>query len=350
MKDKFSSILKNKNMPYISSVGYLENTKIKKRVAFILLENFSMMAFTGAVDALVTTNLMKSTTMYEVLVVGSEASAAVSDLGIEVAADYSLDKFDATSLKIDVLIVCGGLRVLPKTTLLLRSKLRHADNKDRMLGGLWNGAYFLAEAGLLSGYQCAYHPDGRAMMAEQFWDVSVSSRSFIVDRNRISCAGASSSLSMMLEVVRTDCGNEVVSAVEEMLRCDKGLDSPDISTIGVDQNLTLPEKLKISLQLMKNNIEEPLSISEIANWVNISRRQLERMFGNYVNASPSRYYMELRLTRARQLLQQTNKPVAEVAVATGFVSISHFRNCFFQLFEVTPGQFRRSCQAGEHSM
>lgn len=350
MKDKFSSILKNKNMAYISSAGYLETPKVKKRVAFILLENFSMMAFTGAVDALVTTNLMKSTTMYEVLVVGSEAAVTVSDLGIEVAADYSLDKFDATSLNIDVLIVCGGLRVLPKTTSLLRNKLRHADTKDMILGGLWNGAYFLAEAGLLNGYQCAYHPDGRAMMAEQFWDVSVSSRSFIVDRNRISCAGASSSLSMMLEVVRTDCGNEVVSAVEEMLSCDKGLDSPDISTIGVDQNLTLPEKLKISLQLMKNNIEEPLSISEIANWVNISRRQLERMFGNYVNASPSRYYMELRLTRARQLLQQTNKPVAEVAVATGFVSIPHFRSCFFQLFEVTPGQFRKSCQAGENSV
>jgi len=145
MKDKFSSILKNKNMAYVSSSDYVEKPKITKRVAFILLENFSMMAFTGAVDALVTTNLMKSTTIYEVLVVGSEASATVSDLGIEVAADYSLDKFDATSLKIDVLIVCGGLRVLPKTTLLLRSKLRHADNKDMMLGGLWNGAYFLAE-------------------------------------------------------------------------------------------------------------------------------------------------------------------------------------------------------------
>ncbi|WAM55399.1 DJ-1/PfpI family protein [Vreelandella venusta] len=135
MKDKFSSILKNKNMAYISSADYLEKPKVKKRVAFILLENFSMMAFTGAVDALVTTNLMKSTTMYEVLVVGSEAAVTVSDLGIEVAADYSLDKFDATSLNIDVLIVCGGLRVLPKTTPLLRNKLRHADTKDMILGG-----------------------------------------------------------------------------------------------------------------------------------------------------------------------------------------------------------------------
>lgn len=345
MRDRFSSTLKSKNLPYITPSEERDTPHGTRRVAFVLLEHFSMMAFTGAVDALVTTNLMKAATLYDVVVVGGESGATISDLGIEVTTDLSLDAFDSASPPVDVLIVCGGLRVQPKSTPLLRNRLRSADAQGIVLGGLWNGAYFLAEAGLLSGYQCAYHPDGRAMMAEQFWDVAVTSRSFIVDRNRLSCAGASSSLSMMLEVVRADCGNAVVAAVEEMLSCDKGLDSPDVSTLNVDQNPTLPEKLKVSLQLMKNNIEEPLTIAEIANWVNISRRQLERMFCTYVDASPSRYYMELRLTRARQLLQQTNKPVAEVAVATGFVSISHFRSCFYQLFDVTPGQFRKSCQA-----
>ncbi|MBE0465341.1 MAG: GlxA family transcriptional regulator [Halomonadaceae bacterium] len=348
MKDNVSSLLKNKNMAYLASETSHASEKKVKRIAFLLLENFSLMAFTGAVDALITTNLMKSKTVYEVLVVGSEEGVTVSDVGIEVKNDISLAALDIYHMPLDVLIVCGGLRVRPKTTALLRNKLKSADSHGVVLGGLWNGAYFLAEAGLLNGYQCAYHPDGRAMMLEEFWEVSISTRSFIVDRNRLSCAGASSSLSMMLEVVRADCSNEVASAVEEMLSCDKGLDSPDISTISVDQNQTLPEKLKTSLQLMKNNIEEPLSISEIANWVNISRRQLERLFCNYVNASPSRYYMELRLTRARQLLQQTNKPVAEIAVAAGFVSMSHFRSCFYQLFDITPGQFRKSCQTERH--
>ncbi|CDG52943.1 MULTISPECIES: GlxA family transcriptional regulator [Halomonadaceae] len=345
MNDKFPSLFKNKNMAYLepknSSVA---NAEIR-RVAFLLLENFSLMAFTGAVDALITTNLMRSKKIYEVLVVGCEEGATVSDLGIEVKNETSLSALDINASQIDMLIVCGGLRVRPISTALIRNKLRTASSKGVALGGLWNGAYFLAEAGLLNGYQCAYHPDGRAMMLEAFREVSVSTRSFIVDRNRLSCAGASSSLSMMLEVVRADCGNEVASAVEEMLSCDKGLDSPDISTISVDQNHALPEKLKTSLQLMKNNIEEPLSISEIARWVDISRRQLERLFCHYVSASPSRYYMELRLTRARQLLQQTNKTVVEIALATGFVSISHFHSCFSQLFNITPGQFRKYCQS-----
>ncbi|WP_417422068.1 GlxA family transcriptional regulator [Halomonas sp.] len=348
MDHKSSNIFKNKNRPYVSSQEGADKIKTTKKVVFILLENFSMMAFTGAVDALVTTNLMKTATIYEITVVGGNAGSTVSDLGIEIANDFSLQSFKSIDFQVDVLIVCGGLRVKTQASLLLRSILRRADAQGAALGGLWNGAYFLAEAGLLSGYQCAYHPDGRAMMAEQYWNVSVTSRSFIVDRSRLSCAGASSSLSMMLEVVRLDCGNEVVGAVEEMLSCDKGIDLPDVSTLRIDQNHTLPEKLKISLQLMKNNIEEPLSIPEIANWVNISRRQLERMFCNYVSASPSRYYIELRLTRARQLLQQTNKSVTEVAVATGFSSFSHFRSCFYRHFNITPGQFRKSCQRGEY--
>lgn len=95
---------------------------------------------------------------------------------------------------------------------------------------------------------------------------------------------------------------------------------------------------------MKNNIEEPLLMSDIAKWVNILRRQFERLFCHHVHASPSRY--SLRLTRARQLLQPSNKLIAEVAVATGFVSISCFRNCFYQLFEMSPTQFRKLCQAG----
>lgn len=346
MKDKFCSLLKNKNMAYLPPEQTLAVPAKVKTVVFLLMENFSMMAFTGAVDALVTTNLMNATTTYNIRVVGHGSAAVLSDLGIEINADASLADFDLFNEKVDVLIVCGGLRVKAQSSALVRNKLRKADSHGVVLGGLWNGAYFLADAGLLSGYQCAYHPDGRAMMAEEFQDVTISARSYVVDRKRLSCAGASSSLSLMLEVVRADCGDQVASAVEEMLGCDKEIELPDISTINVDQNHTLPETLKTALQLMKNNIEEPLSIVEIANWVGISRRQLERLFCHYIVASPSRYYMELRLTRARQLLQQTNKPIAEVTVATGFVSVSHFRNCFYQLFGVSPGQFRKSFQKG----
>ncbi len=344
MRSSFESVLKDKNRLHLERGRGDEPVVVMRRVAFVLLDNFSMMAFTGAVDALVTANLMSATPLYDVLVVGGSQDAVVSDLGITISAGCRL--VDLHERDQHLIVVCGGFRVRLQADPLLRTKLRHADAAGAMLGGLWNGAYFLAEAGLLDGYDCAFHPDGRAMMAELFPKVRLSRHSFVMDRQRIGCAGANSSLGMMLEVVKRDCGDSLVQAVEEVLSCDKLQEVMDVSAVTVDRDPTLPQPLKLALELMHNNIDEPLKMEEVATCVGLSTRQLERQFCRHVNATPSRYYLELRLTRARQLLQQTNKSLADIAVACGFVSISHFRRCFREFFDVAPGSFRNSVRKG----
>ena len=89
------------------------------------------------------------------------------------------------------------------------------------------------------------------------------------------------------------------------------------------------------------NIEDPIGIGEIAQYAGISRRHLERLFCQHVKATPPRYYLELRLTHARQLLQYTNKSLLEVAIASGFVTSSHFQRRFREMFDIAPGQFRK---------
>ncbi|NBA98179.1 GlxA family transcriptional regulator [Pseudomonas sp. R5(2019)] len=342
MRTSFESLLKTKNMAHLGGPQPGQPAKAQ-RVAFLLLDHFSMMAFTGAVDALVTANLMSPSPLYQVQVVSVSGQRALSDLGIEVATDCNLEHFDDHAL--DMLVVCGGYRVKLQSSALIRSRLKSAASHAQMLGGLWNGAYFLAEAGLLDGYQCAFHPDGRAVMSEDFPRTQLSSRSFVVDRDRMSCAGANSSLGMMLEVVRRSFGDGFVSAIDEVLGCDKLQEVLDVSVVAIDRNPTLPQALKLTLELMSSNIDEPLSMDEIARCADISRRHLERLFMRHMNASPTRYYMELRMTRARQLLLQTNKSMAEIAVATGFVSIAHFQRCFREFFQVAPGRLRKSAQA-----
>ncbi|MNO55789.1 HTH-type transcriptional regulator CdhR [compost metagenome] len=339
MRTSFESVLKSKNLPHLDKASRAELTTPLRRVAFILREHFSMMAFTGAVDALVTANLMSSTPVFEVRVVGGDDKLVVSDLGISISTDCTLAELDEKHQ--DIIVVCGGFRVSLEPNAPLRAKLRSADAAGAVLGGLWNGAYFLAEAGLLDGHECAFHPDGRAMMSEVFPKVSVTTHAHVLDRKRISCAGANSSLGMMLEVVRHSAGQELVSAVEEVLSCDKMRDVVDVSVVSIDFDPTLPQTIKLALELMHSNIEDPIEIDEIARYVGISRRHLERLFRRYVKATPPRYYLELRLTRARQLLQQTNKSLIEISVATGFVTLPHFTRCFREMFDIAPGQFRK---------
>ncbi|WP_046079421.1 GlxA family transcriptional regulator [Halomonas sp. HG01] len=337
---RFESLLASKNRAFIEMEVDEAPDVVNRRVVFVLFEHFSLMAFTGALDALVTANLVKAPVKYEVLVVSLDGHRAMSDLGIEVAVDGSLDDLQEETL--DYLMLCGGYRLALQSSPALGSRLRAAAYAGCVLGGLWNGAYFIAEAGLLDGYECAFHPDGRAMMAEEFPAVTISSQSHVVDRDRVSCAGANSSLDMMLSIIRLDCDVACIGAIEEVLSCDKATEAIDISVISIDRDPSLPQSLKNALELMRHNIDEPLSICEVAVCVGVSRRQLERLFGRCLETTPARYYLELRLTRARQLLQQTNKNLADIAVASGFVSISHFRRCFSQLFGVSPGRFRKA--------
>ncbi|MDN3524610.1 GlxA family transcriptional regulator [Halomonas sabkhae] len=337
---RFDSPLISKNRAFIEVEAGEVPIVDSRRVAFVLFENFSLMAFTGAMDALVTANLVKAPVEYEATVVSLNGCRAMSDLGIEVAVDGPLE--DLQEEVLDYLILCGGYRLEMNTDPTLRVKLRAADYAGCMLGGLWNGAYFIAEAGLLDGYECAFHPDGRAMMLEEFPTVKVSSQSYVLDRDRASCAGANSSLDMMLSIISRDCDTAYISAIEEVLSCDKAMEAIDTSVISIDRDLSLPQSLKNALELMSQNIDEPLSINELTTCVGVSRRQLERLFGRCLETTPARYYLELRLTRARQLLQQTNKNLADIAVSSGFVSISHFRRCFSQLFGVSPTCFRKT--------
>lgn len=342
MKASFESVLKCKNLAYLDKAGAAAMAMPVRRVAFILQENFSMMAFTGAIDALVTANLMSSTPLFEVKVVGGTDHLVASDVGISISTDCSLAELDERHQ--DIIVVCGGYRARLVSEPLLRRKLQSADGAGAVLGGLWNGSYFLAEAGLLDGYQCALHPDGRATMAELFPKVNLTSRSYVLDRKRISCAGANSSLRMMLELIRHSAGEELLRAVQEVLDCDNVQEVADVSIVAIDFDPNLPPALRLALELMRSNIEEPIEIEEIAQYVGMSRRHLERLFCRYVKATPPRYYLELRLTRARQLLQSTNKTLTDISVACGFLTLPHFHRCFRQLFNMAPREFRAKTQ------
>jgi transcriptional regulator GlxA family with amidase domain len=122
-----------------------------------------------------------------------------------------------------------------------------------------------------------------------------------------------------------------------------------------EQRLSVPARIGVRhpklvsiIQTMEQNTEEPISPSDLAKGVNMSTRQLERLFRRYLNRSPKRYYMELRLEKARNLLLQTDMTVINVALACGFTSPSHFSKCYRNHFERTPYR-ERGTPSGQKS-
>ncbi|WP_157957121.1 GlxA family transcriptional regulator, partial [Salinicola salarius] len=168
-----------------------------------------------------------------------------------------------------------------------------------------------------------------------------STRLFSIDRDRFTASGGTAPLDMMLNMIGRDHGRELSAAISEMFIYERVRGEEDQQRVPLKHVLgtTQPKLLEI-VALMEANIEEPIELDELASYVDVSRRQLERLFQRHLHCSPSRYYLKLRLTRARQLLKQTPLPIIEIASACGFVSTPHFSKCYREYFGTPPREDR----------
>jgi len=337
-KRRFSHLMRDTNRAFLP--GNKESTNVV-RVAFILPEHFSMMAFTAAVDALVTANLVQTSPLFKFETYGVSTEKVSSDLGIEISTEGSLDRLNGKGHgEFDVIIVCGGFRCSMAENKALTELLKVAVRNSAVVGGIWNGAISLAYAGLLDNMQCALHPDNHAFMRERFTKVKVTDNTLELEPTVITSAGPASALEMMLQLIDQLQGRDVVRAVREILSCDQVVEQGSVKLTAATERPIIPDNLRDIIQLMKANIEDPLNVDELTGCIGISRRQIERLFQAYLDTSPSRYYLELRITQARRLLLQSNDSVTNIALACGFVTSSHFSNCFKDFFGISPSHVR----------
>lgn len=328
----FSGGARSKNLLYLKSPVRPDDAGY--RVGFLLLEHFSLAAFTASLDTLVTANLIEAG-RYQVRTFGLGTEQVLSDLGILIQVDALLD--GAALGQIDRLMVCGGFRTPLRVDPVLEKLLHDTGRRGLELGGLWNGAWFLAHCGLLDGYRCAVHPENRASLGEARVRVGVTPASYVIDRDRATAASPNGSFAMMLELIRLRHGDSLAQGVEQILAFE-GL---RFRRIGSAQAQKLTEPLRNAIDLMENNLEEPLELDRLADYVGRSRRQIDRLFQDQLGTSPHRYYLELRITESRRLLQHSRLSIMDVAVACGFVSVSHFSKCYSGYFGYPPSREQR---------
>ena len=160
---------------------------------------------------------------------------------------------------------------------------------------------------------------------------------FVVDGGRLTTAGGTSSIDLMLKIVADEHGEDLANLVADQLIYSAIRTDQDTQRLSVPTRIGVRHpRLSQVIQMMEANIEEPISPAVLARDVGMSTRQLERLFRRYLDRSPKRYYMELRLQKARNLLMQTDMSVINVALACGFASPSHFSKCYRAQYDTTP--------------
>lgn len=315
-----------------------------QRYLFLLLERFTMMSFAAAIEPLRLANRLSGRVLYDWRLVGAGGTTVRCSNGASVMLDADLGETQRN----DTILVCGGVDVARAASRPVMAWLRREERRGARMGALCTGAWVLAEAGLLEGRRATIHWENQDSFAEEFPDVTLVRTVFVEDGNRLTAAGGTAAIDMMLRQIARDHGSELASRVADQMI------HTSIRSEDDHQRLSIPirigarhPRLAQVVARMEANIEDPVSPARLASEAGMSPRQLERLFARYLGRSPKRYYMEIRLERARNLLMQTEMSVIEIALASGFASVAHFSKCYRASYGSTPYRQRGSSDAGK---
>jgi len=308
------------------------------RFGFLTLPNFSMIAFTSAVEVLRMANYVGRAQHYSWSIITPDGEPARASNGITIKPTMTLDEAGMP----DVLIVCAGWNVADYVDDKVIGLLQRAHEAGIPLGGICTGPYALLAAKLLDGYRCTLHWEDMSPVNKRFPHVRFADELFVIDRDRLTCTGGTAPLDLMLNLVGMRLGQAHAAQVSEQFIVERIRGSTDYQHIPVDARVGFSRaELVEVVRLMEANIEEPLSLEELARLVHLSQRHLQRMFKMFLNVSPTHYYLTLRLRRARELLRNTDASIARVTSICGFHSPCHFSKAYRAQFGHAPSVERR---------
>ncbi|MFD1159728.1 GlxA family transcriptional regulator [Roseovarius aestuarii] len=311
-----------------------------KRYVFLLIPGFSPLGLTCAQETLALANRFAggSRTYYEYLLISEGGEPVTSWNGMSVAAEAGLIDLHRN----DTLIVCAGVDAAMGCTPKVLNWLRRETRKGMDFGALSSGAWILARAGLLGGKRITTHWEYASAISETFPDVEMQESIYTVDGRVFTCAGSASSMDLMLDRINSDYGAELATWVADQMIYTAPRSETHSQRVSMAGRMGVRHtKLVQAIQIMRDNIEDPIPPAEVASQVGMSTRQLERLFARYLNTSPKKYYLGLRLENARNLLMQTELSLMEICVLCGFRAPSHFSKTYRKAFGVAPSRDMR---------
>ncbi len=301
---------------------------------FLLVQDFSHIAFSCAVEPLRIANLVSGKDLYSWAFASENGETATCSNGSVTLVHHDFDDIP----KCDRLFVLSGIDVAKHIDAKLLGAIRRERTRTE-IGALCSGALVLAKAGMLEGCKAAIHWQFHDGFMEEFPEINLVSNVFVADDKYITASGGTATADLILHMIETTHGADLAIEVADQMVYNAVRDASAEQRVSLQSRKGIRNPhLTRAIQIMTDNIETPMSPALIAEDIGISTRQLERLFGRHLNCSPKKYYVDLRLHRARNLLIQTEKSVTEIAFASGFESPGHFARVYRAQFGITPTQ------------
>lgn len=314
-----------------------------REYCFVLLPGLTMLALSSAIEPLRIANQIAQRELYRWRTLTEDGAPITCSNNLTVMPDGALD----TLSREEAVFVCSGVEPLATLSPAVTQWLRRQAKFGAKIGGLCTGAFTLAKAGLLAGKRFTLHWENQPAFIESFPDLMPTLNLYEDDRDLMTAAGGSAATDLMLKIIEADHGSAFALVVSDM--CLHGRGNASRTPQKSAQSVALGSRnqhLIAAVQIMQENLEEIVTLTEIAELVQVSRRQLERIFKTYVGMTPKKYYTDLRLARAYALFSETNMTVVEVAMATGFADASSLSRLFRGKYGGSPSTFKKNWAGG----
>lgn len=309
------------------------------RFGLVILPDFSNLGLALAVEPLFVANWLSQRQLFQWSVLSVDGLSVRASNGMRVPVDGAL----GDGLHFETVIILASFNVKQHAEdQRVIGWLRRMARFNVELGAIETGSEILAAAGLLDNYQAAIHWDNLEGFRERYPKVDATAQLYTFGRGRMTCAGATTILDMMLRWIAEHSDRGLADEVaQHLLMSRQRPPSQEQGVLDPDKNAISNQTVLKALRIMQDSIEEPMACSAVARQVGLSQRQLQRHFRRYLGTTVARQYLLLRLSKAHKLLQQTDLPVTEAAVASGFASLENFSRTYRRVFGCSPSADRQ---------
>ncbi len=311
--------------------------RIPYRVGLLLIEGFAAMSYSATTEPLRAANLLAGQTLYQMSFITTDKFRVHSSGGMMVSGAKSIN--DPADYEM-VLVIAGGDPFLFDNNRVFRW-LHRLDAKGVTLGGVSGGPAILAAAGVMDGRRLTIHWEHADVLCEKYPGLLLEKTVYVIDRNRISCAGGVAPLDMMHALITRQHGSNFARQVSDWFM------HTEVRTATAPQRSGLAERYQTrnhniltAIEIMRNHLADPLKLDRLALLTGTGPRQLNRLFQHHIGESTIAFYRHLRLEKALNLLEKTSLTVTEIAIATGFVNAAHFATTFRKKYGVQPSQIK----------
>jgi transcriptional regulator GlxA family with amidase domain len=307
-------------------------------VGVLLVPGFALMSYACVVEPLRAANLISGRELYRLVHIGAHRTVTAS-CGAVVSCNAKVGAAE----KLDLLLVCAGGDPAAFDDRATLAWLRRLAVGGTRIGGVSGGPFILAKAGILDGVQMTIHWQHAPAVLEAYPNILLNRSLFIIDRNRLTCAGGTAPLDMMHALIAERYGADLAREVSDWflhteIRPAQGAQRASL----VERYHVHDKRLVAALELMERHPGAPLRRNDTARRVGLSTRQLDRLFADKLHCSYQNHYLRIRLERSRELLRQSPATITEIAVACGFSNASHFTRAYRANYGTTPSADRKS--------